>query len=63
MPNSLYQRGTIIFAYEGTNEQLDSLVETNECITVNYWECNGQIAIIILWCFVAWVTVPSWSWR
>lgn len=44
---NLYQRGTIIFSFIGSNEELDTLIETNEIVTVNHWECNGQVAILI----------------
>lgn len=42
-----YQRGTILFAYEGAIKELDSLMASNEGISINAWVCDGKIAVVI----------------
>ncbi len=42
-----YQRGTILLAYEGTIEELEGLMASNETIPVKHWACDGKIAVVI----------------
>ncbi|AIM40591.1 hypothetical protein [Vibrio phage VpKK5] len=39
------QRNTFLIPFTGTQAELDAIVEIQEIVTIEAWECNGQIAI------------------
>ncbi|UZT28647.1 hypothetical protein pD_gene0040 [Vibrio phage 033B] len=41
------QRGTFLIPFTGTQAELEAIVEIQEIVTIECWECNGQVALFI----------------